>query len=640
MLSQYNPVDIERILRQETPPPLFPPASDRAAWEAVRAAIGETAVRDLIQRAEEAAQSPIPVLPATLYLEFKRNGQREGYQEPVRLRRDRHTALTLAECLEHQGRFLDPLMDVTWAICEESSWAYPAHETELADLDHPIVDLFASLTGSQLAEMDLLLGTELDPLVGKRIRQEIDRRLITPYLTRHDHWWLYNTADREVNNWTAVCNGNVAIAAIHLEPDPARLAELLARAARSMDDYLSTFDVDGGSTEGPGYWSFGFGNYVLFAQAIEQRSNGRLPFMDGDLIRKVARFPLQSMLSPGKWVNFSDADLEAKFPGSLLAYLAERLDMPELVTLYHEQEQRAVTARTNELPWSLRGLFWRAAATPNEPVRVIPHPHDWYSGMHWMIARYDPNDPDALVLAAKAGHNGEMHNQNDVGSFIVHVNGEPVVADLGRGRYTRFYFSETRYDHFVCQSFGHSCPVPNGQMQGPLSAPKRMAGNQVGVVTDEMRGRNFYADLLEHRAEDSLDLIKMELKHAYPPAADLDSLVRSIALHREEPNGWVELVDEVTFASGPGTLASVLTTFGDAELGDGAVLLKGETGALHVAYDEQVVQPRIEQVEDVDLSLGPRDVRRVVFEFLKPQTQGTIRLSLVPVHKSSGNSDA
>ena len=55
--------------------------------------------------------------------------------------------------------------------------------------------------------------------------------------------------DRPVNNWTAVCNAGVAGAAIYLEPDAARLAEILARAARSLDDYLSTFDEDGGSTK-------------------------------------------------------------------------------------------------------------------------------------------------------------------------------------------------------------------------------------------------------------------------------------------------------------------------------------------------------------------------------------------------------
>ncbi len=627
MLSQYNPVDIEIILREENPPPPFPPATDRAAWNVVRQVIGEDSAQQIIREAEEFAEVGIPVLPASLFLEFKRIGERRGYQDPMSERRAMQTALALAECLEFEGRFLDPLMDLTWAICEESTWAYPAHASDLADMTNPYIDLGAAQTGSQLAELDLILGAELDPMVGKRIRHEVDQRLLTPYLTRHDHWWLYNTAYRRVNNWTAVCNGNIVLAAIHLEDDLARLAEIIARAARSLDDYLETFDVDGGSSEGPGYWGYGFGNYVLMAQMIEQRSNGRLAFLDGDLIRNVAQFPLKTMLSQNNWVNFSDASLTPTFPGSLLVHLAQRLDLPRLLTLHQQQNQRGVADRRWDIAWGLRELFWRADhETPAEPVYVAPNPHDWYSEMHWMIARYNPSDPDALVLAAKAGHNGEMHNQNDVGSFIVQTKGDPVIADLGSGRYTRDYFNERRYEHFVCQSLGHSCPVPNGQMQGPFSRAAHTA-----KPTPEQDGANFYSTLLEHHADESLDMLKFEMKDVYPAKADLESLVRTIMLHREEPSGWVELIDNVHFASGPGTFESVLTTFGEAELGDGAVLLKGDKGKLHVAYDEDVVKPRIDVVSDVDLVSGLCDVQRVVFEWIRPQQTGSIVLGITPI---------
>ena len=137
MLTRYNAVDIERILRAENPPPPFPPASDRDTWAAVRQTIGEDEAQAIIQGAEVAATAAIPVLPASLYLEFKRTGERPGYQNPRNERRKNHTILTLAECLEYKGRFLDPIMDLTWAICEESSWASPAHQGELTDLDFP-----------------------------------------------------------------------------------------------------------------------------------------------------------------------------------------------------------------------------------------------------------------------------------------------------------------------------------------------------------------------------------------------------------------------------------------------------------------------------------------------------------------------
>ncbi len=629
MLTRYNAVDIETALVEENPPPAFPPASDRQAWAKIRAGAGETQVQEIISAAEEATRTPIPTLTASHYLVFKREGERRSFEALIQDRRFMLAQLTLAECLEYEGRFLDAIMDIAWATCEESSWSYPAHQSELADMERQVIDLFASMTGTQLAELLMLLEPELDPRVGQRIRYEMDKRIFTPYLTRHDHWWLYNTVQRSVNNWTAVCNGNVINAAIRLERDPARLAEMIARAGRSLDDYLETFDPDGGSTEGPGYWAYGFGNYVLMAQAIEQRTNGRIRFMDGDHIRNIAQFPLRTVMSPGFYVNFSDCDPIIVFPTSLLVYLAERLDFPGLLTLAQQQQDDGEQRRSGELNWALRNLVWQVP--PAAGKAYTPAQQDWYNGMMWLVARRDPHDPQALVLAAKGGHNGEMHNQNDVGNFIVHLNGESVVADIGRGRYTKAYFDHRRYDHFVNQSLGHSCPVPSGQMQMPQSNPRRGPGNSVLPDPDHIDHSTYAAQLVEHRADDRLDLLKTELKDVYPASADLQSLERTVMLHRDTPAGWVEVVDEVQFASQSGMLESVLTTFGAVELGEGTVTLKGETASLTVAYDASTLSARVEHIQDVDLSLGPRAINRVIFAFQQPQQTGAIRLEIRPV---------
>ena len=52
MLSRYNPIDIEAALRSAAAKPPFPPASDRAAWAAVRQAIGEERAAEIIAQAE------------------------------------------------------------------------------------------------------------------------------------------------------------------------------------------------------------------------------------------------------------------------------------------------------------------------------------------------------------------------------------------------------------------------------------------------------------------------------------------------------------------------------------------------------------------------------------------------------------
>jgi hypothetical protein len=393
-------------------------------------------------------------------------------------------------------------------------------------------------------------------------------------------------------------------AACYLEPDPARLARIIAQAARSLDDYLATFDPDGGSSEGPGYWSYGFGHYTVLAQLVEHRTNGFVNMLGGPQVRRIAQYPLRTILSPDRHVTFSDGDREAGLRVSHLAYLARRLDLPDLARLARAQ---GTPEPGGGLIWGLRGLFWRPAELSGD---FVPGRHDWFRGLMWMIARQDPGDPDALVLAAKGGHNDELHNQNDVGAVIVHVGGELLVADIGRGRYTKDYFSGKRYEHLANSSLGHSVPVPNGHAQPP--------------------GRRYTARVLEHRADEAADVLELELAKAYPAEADLRSLHRTVVMHREPAPGKVELVDTVTFATRPGSCESVLTTFGEVTLEPAVVTIHGAQGTLRVRYDPAVVTARLDVVEAVDMAEGPTDVRRICFAFPEPVHTGTIRLLIEP----------
>ena len=97
--------------------------------------------------------------------------------------------LAVGECLEGRGRFLDALLDLAWAICEESSWAFPVHQLQLPDPCRPYIDLMAASTALDLAELDALLGSQLDPALAARIRYEAEGRCFQPYLERAEEWW-------------------------------------------------------------------------------------------------------------------------------------------------------------------------------------------------------------------------------------------------------------------------------------------------------------------------------------------------------------------------------------------------------------------------------------------------------------------
>ena len=122
--------------------------------------------------------------------------------------------------MEHKGRFLDEIADTVWAICEESAWQLPAHNSyvrdtpqlPLPDTTRPIVDLFAAETGALLALTRYLLPDELDtaaPGITARMERELDARILTPYFTSH-FWWMGN-GEEPMCNWTSWCTQNVLL---------------------------------------------------------------------------------------------------------------------------------------------------------------------------------------------------------------------------------------------------------------------------------------------------------------------------------------------------------------------------------------------------------------------------------------------
>ena len=99
-----------------------------------------------------------------------------------------------------------------------------------------------------------------------------------------------------------------------------------------------------------------------------------------------------------------------------------------------------------------------------------------------------PASAAGLTLAVKGGHNGEHHNHNDVGSFVVASDGVPVIVDAGRPTYTAQTFGPDRYAIWTMQSGWHNVPVIGGreQLPGAAHAARDVVGRDLrrGVVAE------------------------------------------------------------------------------------------------------------------------------------------------------------
>ncbi len=405
------------------------------------------------QRARAALAEPIPPLPWSLLRLFEDTGDRILFETPYFARRKALTDLEISILAgrDTDGSLRTALHDLLWAMCDEYSWALPAHFF----LRHPVpiaLDLFATETGMYIAEALHLLGDRLDPRVATRCRAEVKRRILDSFLGDYPHeWWELGT-----NNWGAVCACSVGITFLYEETDPARRRMALGRVLATMDAFLASFPPDGTCLEGVSYWEYGFGFFTLFADFVHQYTNGEVDLFDDPRARRIALFPQSVALSPSRTISFADGPRFYSAGGAATTILHRHYG--DAVFLGPADFSHSVPTMPSAKPvMRLRNLLWN---DPDRPADPLPDVTTYLSDAQWLVVRRAP-----FAFAALFGNNGAPHNHNDIGSFLLVDGDEEGPMDLGSGRYTRQYFSAERYTILCNGSQGHSVPIVGGALQ-------------------------------------------------------------------------------------------------------------------------------------------------------------------------------
>jgi hypothetical protein len=594
----------------------YPRASDRPPWDALPPDVRAGYVR----RGESLLNTRWDPLPATLFLEFAREGNRSRYERAQFQRRADLEALTLAECAEGKGRFIDQIVNGIWVTCEETYWGVPAHVGAqragkgLPDASEPTIDLFAAETAAQLAWTIYLLGPQLDrvsPLVCKRVGNEIERRILDPYIQRDDFWWMGLGPRKDLNNWTPWIVSNVLPCALLLDEDANRRAAIVHKSLRIIDNFLNVYPDDGGCDEGPGYWGRAGGSLLDCLETLRQATGGKIDVYRQPLIGNIARYIHAVHIADRWYVNFGDASARGGGNGALVYRFGARIN---------DEQTKAFGA------W-LQGA--RAEPNPARAAslgRVLPElfelndvPRDaqpplardvWLADSQVMIARDRGGMSAGWFLAAIGAHNAQSHNHNDVGSFIVALDGYPMLIDVGVETYTAKTFGPQRYDIWTMQSGYHNLPTINGVMQGD--------------------GRRFAAADVKYRADDESAELAMHIAGAYPPQAKVRRWHRTLKLDRGR---GIEIIESYALddVSAPLTLNLMTACQVDADT-PGRVLLKREGGpGLQIAHNPAALRASVEPIKIDDARLRPvwgPTISRIQLTSHKPAQTGTIKLEL------------
>jgi hypothetical protein len=435
---------LQSLLEVPAPGRLLPELASASSDDLARSPVGASV---LAWARQAAAAATIPETTYTLYRRFRLTGERAPYEGPYFEKRGSLTRETLAVWLGQDDARIDRVNDLLWSICEETTWVLPAHEKS-----ESTIDLFAAETGVELAQVLQLIGDRLPEEMRARVNAEIKRRILDRYLAHaREYRWNGGT-----NNWTGVCAGSVGETFLMLEPDVARQAKALALVIEQLNRFIrSAFEEDGGCLEGIGYWNYGLIHFVEFAEMLRERTAGAIDLLGQEKIKAIARYPLAVVLAKDTYASFADAEEHSSVRPFLAARLAQRAGADGLLGLTGGVEDWRLTSVLRNLLW------WDGRQRDWPPLEDVFLPQ---SGVARIIGE-TAHKP--LALAVKAGHNAEPHNHNDVGSFVLCIDGLIYLCDPGHGLYSADYFGPKRYENVFANSYGHSVPRIGGMLESP-----------------------------------------------------------------------------------------------------------------------------------------------------------------------------
>ena len=481
---------------------LLPQAGD-AFW---RDSIPTEMRQSYISYGNQYAGKPWTVLPWTVFAENKITGNRVNYEGLCFEKRRQLAALVMAEIMEGRGRFISDIINGLGSFCEETWWGIPAHYSKpipLTELQE--VDLFNAETASLVVWTRYMLEKQLDVFSSalcQRIDREIERRILQPAVEK-DYWW--KTAGMNWNPW--ICSNWLACVLI-CEKVEARKAEAIRQIRQAIRAFIDAYPEDGGCDEGPGYWDRAAASMFEILRLLPDDANFSGMF---GKIQRMAAYAYKTYIGNDYCVCFADAhenkavqQVNIVYPFGLWlndqtmrafgAYLGQRKQVLS--------NPAALFDKSGNFPTLGRELFFLRhirefmAEQPHEPLLKDV----WLPDLQIMTARRGN-----LYVAMKGGHNGESHNHNDVGSFIVYSNSEPLFIDPAVGEYTAQTFGKGRYDIWTMQSQFHNLPQING--------------------VDQKDGKSFAAKVVSHKNGQ----LTLDIAAAYPNEAAVKSWKRTVS---------------------------------------------------------------------------------------------------------------
>ena len=569
-----------------------------------------------VEYGESYLSQPWQALSRQSFARFKKDGNRVEYEGQVFERRRHLAALAMAEIVEGKGRFLQQIVVGIDSMLQEPWWGIPAHyDAAVPQYGKQTVDLFNAESAALLAWTCSRLErplTKIRPTLPAKVSKEIHHRMLEPVLGS-SYWW--KSAGMNWNPW--ICSNWLACLYLY-ESDEVRMQRAVMEIENCMKKFIDSYPDDGGCDEGTGYWDRAAASYfeclyLLDLIKSDEMANVTMLNYKRDKVARMGAYIYNMYIGNDYVVTFADAhsnksvvQLNVLFPfaefigdkkmAGFAAFIAKKSDFwNNPSNLYANSGNFPTLGRELMLMQYIDKLQTTKAAEPKS--------QSFYPNLNVATLR----SKGGLFVAFKGGNNGESHNHNDLGSFELFADGQPLLIDCGVGEYTSKTFSNERYDIWTMQSQYHNCPQVNG--------------------VNQKDGKKYVADMImmgrhAHSKEKVSNNYLVNLTKAYPEEAMIEDYMRDVELKGEE----VKITDVYTLKKFIEPTKLYFMTTVKPELKKGKVVL----GSHSLSYPEKILTADVEDcsslLDDHLKGMWGENLYRIVLTTKKKEKKREIEL--------------
>lgn len=353
--------------------------------------------------------------------------------------------LALAYRLSGDRRFAEKAEKELVHVCNFPDWD-PIHYLDVAEMTTAVAIGYDWLYD--------VLAPSTRQLVVHSIKTKALNLVVEEYNTGNADSW----AKRETN-WNVVCNTGMVLGALAIEEHYPELAKhIIGEAVRYIPNCLKHFAPDGVCYEGPAYWGYTNMYLSLLLKALNDNFGGDFGLSEMVGVDKSVLYYMHSTSPSGKIFNFANSGSTAPAAEPIYFYFSRAFNQPEVATFY-----RDVLSKTVHEGYYFRFYFLSIPwyDTASSTADALPK-LKVYEGINDIVVfNGNRNIPNSLYLIAKTGDPDMAHQQLDIGTFIVEMNGIRWTDDLGTDNYNLPGFWDykpdgQRWTYFRNSNFSHN----------------------------------------------------------------------------------------------------------------------------------------------------------------------------------------